>query len=111
MSEKYQSVYEVLSMPLSLYMAYEKSKSDGKIDVSDIQFLMGPIMKLPAVITGAKESLVEFQSMNEQSRTLCMNRLCSEFDLSDDQLESKIEASVKWILATGELMGAFKKDK
>ncbi len=111
MPEKYQNVYEVLSMPLSLYMAYEKSKSDGKIDVSDIQFLMGPIMKLPSVITGAKSSLDEFKSMNEQARSSCMSRLCAEFDLADDQLESKIEASVKWILATGELMGAFKKEK
>lgn len=110
MSSKYENVFEILSIPLALYMAYDKSKLDGKIDVSDIQYLMGPLLKLPTAIEGADLALKELQAIDADSRSKMLQRLSAEFDISDDVLEGKIEASTSWILATAELVGVLKKN-
>lgn len=105
--EKYNEVYDILSLPLALFMAYEKSKADGKIDASDIQYIVGPLLKLPSAIDGAQESINQFKTMDEDSRSKCMQKLSAEFDIADDVLEKKIECSIEWILSTGKLLGAF----
>lgn len=103
--EKYSDVYEILSIPLALYMAYDKSMADGKIDASDIQYLVGPLLKLPSAIDGAEKALVDFKSLEGVDREKCMAKLSADFDISDDVLEKKIESAVNWILATGDLLG------
>lgn len=110
MSSKYENVYEILSIPLALYMAYDKSKADGRIDVSDIQYLMGPLLKLPGAIEGAELALKELQAIDADSKSKMLQRLSAEFDISDDILESKIEAATSWILATADLVGVLKKN-
>lgn len=104
---KYDNVYEILSIPLALYMAYDKAKSDGKLDASDIQYLVGPLLRLPSAIDGADQALNELKSLDDESRAKCMAQLAADFDIADDVLEKKIEAAVNWLLATGELLGVF----
>jgi hypothetical protein len=106
---EYKNAYEILSIPLSLYMAYDKSKADGKIDSSDIQYLVTPLLKLPSAIDGAELALKELENMDSDSREKCMAQLSAEFDIADDVLEKKIESAVSWLLATGELLGVFLK--
>lgn len=104
---KYDNVYEILSIPLALYMAYDKAKADGKVDASDIQYLVGPLLRLPSAIDGADQALAELKGLDDESRTKCMAQLAADFDIADDVLEKKIEAAVNWLLATGELLGVF----
>lgn len=104
---KYDNVYEILSIPLALYMAYDKAKADGKVDASDIQYLVGPLLRLPSAIDGADQALSELKSLDDESRAKCMAQLAADFDIADDVLEKKIEAAVNWLLATGELLGVF----
>ena len=107
MTSKYENIYEILSVPLALYSAYDKAKADGKIDASDIQYLVGPLLKLPSAIDQANLSIKELQTLTGDDRSKLMQRLSAEFDIGDDALEAKIEAAVSWILSTGELVGAF----
>jgi len=106
--ENAQKVHDILSLPLALFMAYDKSKLDGKFDASDIQYIVGPLLKLPAVIDGASESLLEYQKMDDSSRMKCCQRLSAEFDIADDVLEAKVETAIEWLVLTGKLLGAFK---
>lgn len=98
--------YLVLSAALAFHMAYDLANADGKIDISDIQFLIAPMIRLPAAIAGASGVLEEMKSMPAAERGEILTKLAAEYDIADDVLEAKIEAGVEWLLATGKLTGA-----
>lgn len=100
-----KEVYEILSAVLAFHMAYDLANKDGKIDVSDVQYLITPMIKLPAAIAGADQALAELKAMDAAERGEMLAKLAAEYDIADDVLEAKVEAGVEWLLATGKFVG------
>lgn len=103
--EKLKNAYEALSFGLSMHMAFGLARADGKYDVTDVQFLIMPMTKAPAAISDIKVSLDELKSASDADRAEVMAKLKAEYDIPDDQLEAKVEATAEWLLATGKFVG------
>jgi len=100
-----QDTYELLSLALSLHVAFEAAKADGKVDLKDAPLLLGPMMKLPAAIGGVEKCVGELKAMDPAQRGELMAKLAEEYDIPNDKLEAKVEAGVEWLLATGKFVG------
>ena len=103
--EQYKETYEVLSAALSFHGAFDLAKADGKVDMGDIQYLIAPLIKLPAAITGADKALAELKGMEPAARGEMMSKLAAEYDIADDVLEAKVEAGIEWLISTGKFVG------
>jgi hypothetical protein len=102
---EYKEPYEILSAALAFHMAFALADQDGKIDLTDVQYLITPLIKLPSAISGADQALTQLKSMSAAARAEMLSRLASEYDIADDVLEAKIEAGVEWLLSTGKFVG------
>lgn len=101
----------VLALPLSLHMAYEKAKADGKIDVADVALLMDPMMKLIPAISGAKEALEQIKALDEAERADVNAWVQQTYDIAEDELEFKIEAGIDVVLSIAKLVGLLTKEE
>lgn len=100
-----KETYEVLSALLSFHMAFEMANADKKIDVSDVQFLLAPMIKLPAAINGADKVLPELKSMDAAARGEMLAKLAAEYDIPNDAVEAKVEAGIEFLLSAGKFVG------
>lgn len=99
----------VLSFPLSIHMGYDKAQADGKIDVTDVGYLMDPVMKLVPAVQNSKQALEEIKDLDDSERAELNSWAKSEYDIKDDALEEKIEASIDVLLSIAVLVGKLSK--
>lgn len=99
----------VLAFPLSVHMAYDKAQADGKMDVSDVGYLMDPVMKLIPAVQEASGALEQLKNLNDEGRADINAWAKSEYDIADDVLEEKIEAGLDVALSIGVLIGKLTK--
>ena len=102
-------IKDVLAFPLSIHMAYDRAKADGKVDAMDIGLLLEPITKLIPAIQNAKEALEELRDMDDSERAEMNSWAKSTYDIADDILEEKIEAGVDVLLSVAVLVGKLTK--
>jgi len=102
-------IKDVLAFPLSLHMAFDKANADGKIDAMDIGLLLDPVTKLIPAIQNAKEALEELKDMDASERAELNAWAKSTYDIADDVLEEKVEASVDVLLSVAVLVGKLTK--
>lgn len=95
----------VLAFPLSLHMAYDKAKADGKFDASDVGFLIDPVTKLVPAIQGAKEALEQIKDLDQTERQDIDAWAVSTYDIADDALEKKVEGAVDVLLSIAVFVG------
>lgn len=102
---QYQETYQVLAAALAFHMAIEASRADGKWTITDASHFIAPLMKLPEGITGADKALKELKTMDPDARGEMMAKLSAEYDIPNDELESKVEAGIEWLISTGKFVG------
>lgn len=98
-------IFAVVSVPLSLHMAIDKAKADGKIDLADLPLLVDPLMKLiPAIpaVTGAMEKI---KTLTPQERMDLNAKIKAVYDIADDELEAKVEEGMALLLHIGQFVG------
>lgn len=101
-----QQIKDVLAFPLGLHMAYDKAQADGKLDVADIAFLVDPLVKLPAAVTGAGLALEQLKDLDESERKDVLDWAKASYDISDDVLEAKVESGLALVLELAKFLGA-----
>jgi hypothetical protein len=93
-----------LFLLLSLVMAYDQAKADGKIDMNDAGLLVGPMLQLPTVIAAVPQVVPEWKSASQDSRAALMKEVAEKFDIANDKVEGKIEAACDMIISMGALL-------
>lgn len=102
---EHKETYEVLSAALSFHEAIVLANADGKIDLTDIMFLIEPMTKLPNAIENAENSFSELKAMSQESRAELLSKLSEEYDIPNDDIEAKVEAGIECLLAIGKFVG------
>ena len=103
-----QNAKEVLSALLSGHQAVTMALADGKVGLEDLALLVGPLMKLPLAIQDASLAIGEITNATEAERAQVLSDLKAEYDLSNDELEAKVEAGVELLMALGKFYGTVK---
>jgi hypothetical protein len=101
---------ELVDLPLSLHMAYDKAQADGTIDAADLVFLADPIMKAPAAIMDAELAIEELKDLDEAERQELNDYIKLQYDISDDNLEEKVEAVIEAGLAVAKAIAILSKE-
>jgi len=99
-------IKKVLAFPLSLHMAYDLAKADGKVDINDLGHLMKPGMTLAGAVPMAKQAYAELKDLDETERADIMQWAQAEYDIKDDVLEAKVEAGLKLAMDIALFIGA-----
>jgi hypothetical protein len=91
-----QNIKEALEFVFALAQGFEKAYSDDKkIDWLDAQYLVNSLYKMPNAIAGADQILPELKDLDEAEREDLLAFAKTEFDLTDDDLEAKIEQGLQ----------------
>lgn len=106
-----EGIKSVLAFPLSIHMAYAAANADGKIDMLDVPLLMGPAMKLVPAMQKAKQAVAEIKDLDTNERAELNDWAKVEYDIADDTLEAKVEASIDVLLSIAVLVGTMTKEE
>ena len=106
-----EKIKDVLAFPLSLHMAVDRARADGKIDAADLGFLVDPLMKAPAALSGAKEALKELRDLDDNERTAINQWAQSVYDIEDDGLEQTVESGLDLALSIAKFVGLLTSDE
>lgn len=85
---------EMLSFVLGIFNAVGKSLEDGKVDVSDIALLLGPLMKVGSAVQGAARIPSELKDLSQEESNELKEFISKEFDIPQDHLEKVLEQSL-----------------
>ena len=80
-----------LAFPLSLAMAYDEAKADGELTYMDLRLVLDPAMKAFPAIQALPQAWGELKDLSTHERDELYAWVKAEFDISDDELESKVE--------------------
>lgn len=109
--EKFGTVH--LKKGLSLAFAFgtqtEVAFEDKKFTLSDIPGYFDELMQLPGVIEAGSEILDEALDISPEERTEIDEWAKTQFNLTNDDVEEKVEAGLDWIMSTLMLKKAFAK--
>jgi len=97
---------ECLDLAMSIHMAYDKSKADGKLDWDDLQYAYKPAMKLIPAIKGAGSIPAQIKDMDTTELEELKAWAKIEYDLRDDEVEAKIEKGLALVLHIAQFVGA-----
>jgi len=103
--EGIQNLKDVLSLPMSLHMAVDKAGADGKYDANDLQYLIGPGMKVGAFISALGGALPELKDLSDEETQELYAWAKAEYDLADDAVEEKVESGLKLALHIAQFVG------
>ena len=78
------------------YRAYDLADDDGKISISDLQYLLDPVVYLPTAIAGAKDIPAELADLDDAE--LADIKAAVRAEVGDDSLADDI---VVLIMVTG----------
>lgn len=98
------NIKKVLGFSFALAKAVDLAKADGKIDYTDVQFLLAPAMKIIDAVSGAKQALAEIKDLSVEERAELDAYIKAEFDIGDDVLEVKIEKGLALALHVSEFV-------
>jgi len=99
-----ENIKKVLAFSFSLAKAIDLARADGKIDYTDVQYLLAPAMKVVDAVAGAKQALAEIKDLSVEERAQLDAYIKAEFDISDDELEVKIEKGLALALHVAEFV-------
>lgn len=104
MDENYQELKEGVDFLFAIPEVIEKSKADGHIDLSDLQYGLGLYTKAKAGIEGIGNPAKRFKDLPREDRRNLITYAQQKFDLKNDGLEELIERWFEWVYLTGELV-------
>jgi hypothetical protein len=99
---------EALIFVLELGKALEKGLSDGKLDLADALAFLPAMTKAPGAFSDSAKIPAELKDLSEAERVELTTYLKDEFDLSDDNLESKIELGLEVALHLAKLVASLR---
>lgn len=83
--------------------------SDGKFQWSEAFGFIDEIMQIPGVVKSWPEVKQEIGELSLEERQALYDYLVTEFDIPNDEVEAKIEASLQWVLNTIALIEGWRK--
>ena len=99
-------LYALLEFPMSLHMAVDQAKADGKISLEDVGLLVTPAMKLGPAIAGLKGgALKEWKDLDSSERDALSAKIKAAYNIADDKLEATIEGALDVLLHIGQFVG------
>lgn len=101
-----EELKKVLKLPMSLHMAFDMAKADGKIDFMDAGLLIGPAMALLPAIQAYPSAVAQWKGASEEQKKEVYDWAKAEYDIADDMVEAKVEAGVSLVLEVGRFVGA-----
>lgn len=91
-----QDTIDLLDAVFSLTDGVRESLAgDGKITLTDIPYFIGPLMKLPAAISGIENIPSELSGLSPAARQDVIDYFKGRFDLPNDALELKLETALQ----------------
>lgn len=90
-----ESLKSVLKLGLALGNGIGKAMEDGKVDLTDIVYLMGALQAAPAAFLAVDKVQAEAKDLDASEMAELVAYAKAEFDLADDELEKKIEKSLE----------------
>ena len=99
---------ELLKFVIELGTAVDKAKADGKIDITDIQFLIAPLASANAAFAGVDQVKVELKDMTAEEAAELVAFATSELKLSNEKVEVVIETALKLALDLYKYVQLFK---
>jgi uncharacterized NAD-dependent epimerase/dehydratase family protein len=94
-SQGIQETKDLLKFVVSLGMAVDKIKADGKVDITDIQFLMSPLTQAGKAFEGVKHVKSQLKDLSAEEAKELVEFAENQLDLSNDKLEHTIETALK----------------
>lgn len=106
-----QDLKEVLEFGLGFGTAYQAAIADGKFDWSDAIHLIPLAQKAGPAIDNVQAVVEQIRDIDAEERAE-LEAIVEKFDLPSERLEKLIEASLRSVLAVGELVAlATKKEE
>lgn len=95
---------DVVVLVASIIQSGAKALDDGKIDFSDIGYLMDIVQSAGPAFAGIEKVKAEFIDIDAQEK-IELNQLVAEaIDLSDDMIETYIEKAFEVLFLVGDLI-------
>ncbi len=91
-----KELQEAVAVGVKFYKAYDLADDDGKIGWTDLQYLLDPIMSIPAAVQGAGEIKAEIADLD--ANELAQIKAYVRAEIGDDSLADDI---VELIIVTG----------
>jgi len=85
-----------------------KALADSKVTWDEYPVLLGDLMGAGPIVSSGAALKDEINDLSEAESIELRDFINQNFDIPNDQLEAKIEASVNWLVATYDLYLAFK---
>lgn len=82
--------------------------ADKKIKVDEWGAILQRLMQLPGLIGSFKASVAEFKDLDQEEAVELVNYFANTFDIPDDKAEAHVEAVFNWLIASNQLLAAFK---
>lgn len=103
----YQNLKEVAILGMALAEAGLKAYEDKELTLSDLQYAWEPLKKIAPAIQDIDQVIDEFKDLSENEHAQMFKELKEGFDLSDDQLEERIESYVDLGLKFAQIIASF----
>lgn len=94
-----ENIKVLLGFGFGIGKQLETALGDGKITFSDLPGFIGQFMGLQAVVDASKPAAAELLDLTSEEREELNAWAQKEFDLKNDELESKIEAGLDMALS------------
>ena len=103
---------EIVSLVSALVQAYISAKSDGKIDLNDIAFLIGILPRLNPAIDDIKEVTGELKDLDESETKEVVNAIKDIVgELADEKCIELAEEAIKIGIAAYEIVKILKREE
>lgn len=89
-----KELVDVLEAIFLAQEAYVKAKADGKLDLSDILYLLPVVEKADDAIVGINKIPLAWKTATEAEKQVVYNYFVEAFDIPNDKIEVKIEKIV-----------------
>lgn len=99
-----ENIKKVLAFAFALGEAVDAARADGQIDYKDLPLLLDPVLKLGAAVDAAKLAAEELKNLTAEERAELDAWAQAEFDISNDELEVKIEKGLALALHVAEFV-------
>lgn len=86
-----ENLEELAVSGFNAYEKYNKALEDGKISFGETITLIGPTVLVIKKFKTAGLVLKEFKDLDDAERMAVIEKVNAEFDIPDDELESKLE--------------------
>ena len=106
-----KNVKDIVMVGLKLSMALDQAKADGKVDISDVGFLIPVGMAIPEAVADAQLALAELKNATPEARAQFNVEIANEYNIADDKVEAIVECSLEVLVSIGKLLGTIEAAK